>query len=108
MEIEGGVVMSQIDANVKQLNDAAEKIYSSLYAKGCLMSVGNDIKTQMDNLSKVWKSKENFEHLNSLGKIFNEYRSFLELLECYRKIIYDAATEYDSAGRKAIDEANKV
>lgn len=89
----------KIETDYKKLLDKSQQIYSILYEPGGFMSNAKALKDEMDKLSKAWKTDGHYAQLNAINKEYSTLIEYINLLEKYRKILYDAGTEYKKAAK---------
>lgn len=96
--------MSKINTDYKKLINASEKLEALIYDANGLTSVSKNIKETMDTLSKAWKDKNHYEHLNAINERYEDLIDYGRTLEKYRKLLYDAGTEY----KRVTDESKDI
>ncbi|MCM1288469.1 MAG: hypothetical protein NC240_09180 [Clostridium sp.] len=89
--------MAKIDTDYQKLLNASEELRKLIYDADGLVVKLNAIKALKDDMSKYWKMQDNINHLNALVALYSKLRSSVNELNSYRKMLYDAGTEYKAA-----------
>ncbi len=95
-----------INVDYKKLKNKASLIESKLYDADGMVALANKLKEEMDIISKIWVDKGHYEHLNAVVKEYTKLKEYIDILEKYRKFLYDASTEFEKARNESVGIAN--
>lgn len=98
-----------INGDYKKLKSRAASLEAKIYDAEGLVSLANQLKKEMDSVSKAYKNKEHYKSLNEISTKYNSsVVEFKKVLDQYKNLLYDAATEYEKARTDSMSAAKKL